>query len=86
MGADFYRVVEQVKKVLGANPLVMTMPIGREDEFVGVVDVLTRQAFYWDDSGLPENFEIKEIPADMVDDVEEYREMMIDLQLSKTTT
>lgn len=50
MGADFYRVVEQVKKVLGANPLVMTMPIGREDEFVGVVDVLTRQAFYWDDS------------------------------------
>jgi len=52
MGADFFRVVEQVKKVLGANPLVMTLPIGREDEFVGVVDVLTRQAFVWDDSGI----------------------------------
>ncbi|HAS6342252.1 TPA: elongation factor G [Vibrio vulnificus] len=78
MGADFFRVVEQVKKVLGANPLVMTLPIGREDEFVGVVDVLTRQAFVWDDSGLPENYEIKEIPADMVDQVEEYREMMIE--------
>lgn len=78
MGADFFRVVEQVKKVLGANPLVMTLPIGREDEFVGVVDVLTRQAFVWDDTGLPENYEIKEIPADMVDQVEEYREMMIE--------
>ncbi|EMN7253950.1 elongation factor G [Vibrio vulnificus] len=78
MGADFFRVVEQVKKVLGANPLVMTLPIGREDEFVGVVDVLSRQAFVWDDSGLPENYEIKEIPADMVDQVEEYREMMIE--------
>ncbi|KGK12597.1 elongation factor G [Vibrio navarrensis] len=78
MGADFFRVVEQVKKVLGANPLVMTLPIGREDEFVGVVDVLTRQAYVWDDSGLPENYEIKEIPADMVDQVEEYREMMIE--------
>ncbi|MGL4473148.1 MAG: elongation factor G [Shewanella sp.] len=78
MGADFLRVVGQIKKVLGANPLVMTLPIGREDEFVGVVDVLTRQAFVWDDSGLPENFEIKEIPEDMVDMVEEYREMMVE--------
>lgn len=56
----------------------MTLPIGREDEFVGVVDVLTRQAYVWDDSGLPENFEVKEVPADMVDQVEEYREMMIE--------
>lgn len=78
VGADFLRVVEQVEKVLGANPLVMTLPIGREDEFVGLVDLLTRQAFVWDDTGLPENFEIKEIPADMVDEVEEYREMMIE--------
>ncbi len=76
MGADFFRVVEQVKKVLGANPLVMTLPIGREDEFVGVVDVITRQAYVWDDSCLPEIFEVKEVPADMVDQVEEYREMM----------
>ncbi|WCE29129.1 elongation factor G [Vibrio sp. SCSIO 43137] len=78
IGADFFNVVEQVKNVLGANPLVMTLPIGREDNFVGVVDVLTRQAYVWDDSGLPENYEIKEIPADMVDDVEAYREEMIE--------
>ncbi|CAM2860487.1 MULTISPECIES: elongation factor G [Vibrio] len=78
MGADFLNVVEQVKKVLGANPLVMTLPIGREDDFVGVVDILNRQAYVWDDSGLPENYEVKEVPADMVDDVETYREMLIE--------
>ncbi|WP_318498520.1 elongation factor G [Photobacterium leiognathi] len=78
MGADFYRVVDQVKNVLGATPLVMTLPIGREEDFVGVVDVLTRQAYVWDDTGLPENYEIQEIPADMVDDVEAYREELVE--------
>ncbi|MDW6093692.1 elongation factor G [Vibrio rhizosphaerae] len=78
MGADFFNVVEQVKNVLAANPLVMTLPIGREDDFVGVVDVLNRQAYVWDDSGLPENYEIKDVPADMVDQVEEYRELLIE--------
>ncbi|MGF1693242.1 elongation factor G [Photobacterium kagoshimensis] len=78
MGADFFNVVDQVKKVLGATPLVMTLPIGREDDFVGVVDVLSRKAYVWDDTGLPENYEIQEIPADMVDDVEAYREEMIE--------
>ncbi|AWK81533.1 TPA: elongation factor G [Photobacterium damselae] len=78
MGADFYNVVDQVKNVLGATPLVMTLPIGREEDFVGVVDVLTRQAFVWDDTGLPENYEIKEIPADMIDDVEAYREELVE--------
>ncbi|MDX1301001.1 elongation factor G [Photobacterium sp.] len=78
MGADFFSVVDQIKKVLGATPLVMTLPIGREDDFVGVVDVLNRQAYVWDDTGLPENYEIKEVPADMVDDVEAYREEMIE--------
>jgi len=78
VGADFYRVVEQVKKVLGANPLVMTLPIGREDEFTGVVDVLTQKAFIWDDSGLPENYEVTDIPADLVDDAAAYREQLIE--------
>ena len=78
MGADFLRVVGQVEKVLGANPLVMTLPIGREDDFVGVVDILTKTAYFWDDSGLPENFEIKDIPADMVDDVNKYHEQLIE--------
>ena len=78
MGADFYRVTEQVRKVLGAVPLVMTLPIGIEDDFVGVVDVLTKQAYVWDDTGLPENYEIKDVPADMVDKVDEYHEMLIE--------
>lgn len=78
MGADFYRVVDQVKNVLGANPLVMTLPIGIEDDFKGVVDVLSQKAFIWDDSGLPENYEIVDIPADMVDDAQMYREQLIE--------
>ncbi|MEZ8193444.1 MULTISPECIES: elongation factor G [Vibrio] len=78
MGADFYNVVDQVKNVLGATPLVMVLPIGREDDFVGVVDLLSRKAYVWDDTGLPENYEIKDVPADMVDDVEAYREELIE--------
>jgi elongation factor G len=78
VGADFLKVVGQVEKVLGANPLVMTLPIGIEDEFSGIVDLLSKTAYQWDDSGLPENFEIIDIPADMVDQVEEYREMLIE--------
>jgi len=78
MGADFYRVVGQVEKVLGANPLVMTLPIGIEDEFCGVVDVLEKKAYVWDETGLPENYEVQDVPADMVDKVEEYHEMLIE--------
>ena len=81
MGADFYRVTDQVKKVLGAHPLIMTLPIGIEDDFVGVVDVLTQKAYIWDDTGLPENYEITDIPADMVDDAAIYREQMIETAL-----
>ncbi|WP_455223052.1 elongation factor G [Kaarinaea lacus] len=78
LGADFYRVVKQIKDVLGATPVVMTLPIGREDDFVGVVDVLTRQAYVWDDSGDPMNFTVQEVPADMADDLEQYREELIE--------
>lgn len=78
LGASFYRVTEQVKKVLGATPLIMVLPIGTEDEFSGVVDLLTRKAYVWDDTGLPENYSIEDVPADMVDQVEEYREKLIE--------
>ncbi|WP_163392946.1 elongation factor G [Enterovibrio norvegicus] len=78
MGADFFRVVKQTKDVLAANPLVMVLPIGIEDEFCGVVDLLTRKAYVWDDSGLPENYEVKDVPEDMLDQVEEYREMLVE--------
>ena len=78
MGADFYRVTEQVRKVLGATPLIMTLPIGIEDEFCGVVDVLTKKAYIWDETGLPENYTIEDVPADMVEKTEEYHEMLIE--------
>ncbi|MBB1456888.1 MULTISPECIES: elongation factor G [Pseudoalteromonas] len=78
MGADFYRVTEQVRKVLGATPLIMTLPIGIEDEFCGVVDVLTKKAYIWDETGLPENYTIEDVPADMVDKVDEYYEMLVE--------
>ncbi len=78
VGADFYRVVKQIEDVLGANPLVMVLPIGIEDNFVGVVDLLTRKAWIWDDSGQPENYKIEEPPADMMDAVEEWREKLIE--------
>jgi len=78
MGADYYRVVDQVEKILGAKPLVMVLPIGTESNFVGVVDLLTRKAWVWDDSGDPMNYQIQEVPADMKDDVESYREQLIE--------
>jgi elongation factor G len=81
LGANFYRVAAQVEKVLGARPLVMTLPIGEEDNFVGVVDVLSQKAYVWDDSGQPENYTIEDIPADMVDDAAAYREQMIETAL-----
>lgn len=78
LGANFYRVVKQVEDVLGANPLVMVLPIGEEDDFTGVVDLLTRKAWVWDNSGDPTNYEIQDVPADMVDQVEEWREKLIE--------
>jgi elongation factor G len=78
IGADFYRVVKQVEEVLGAVPVVMTLPIGTEDEFVGVVDLLTEKAWVWDNSGDPMNYVIQDVPADMVELVKEWREKMID--------
>lgn len=78
IGADFFRVVEQIKKVLGAKPLVMTLPIGTEDNFVGVVDLIKQKAFIWDDTGLPENFTEAEIPDDLKEKAAQYREQLIE--------
>ncbi|MGA1262442.1 MAG: elongation factor G [Prochlorothrix sp.] len=86
MGADFFRVVKQVETVLAAKPLVMTLPIGVESEFTGVIDVLTRKAWIWDDSGDPMNYTIQDVPADMVDDVEAYREQLIEMAVEQDDT
>jgi elongation factor G len=78
VGADFLRVVGQVENILAANPLVMVLPIGREEGFIGVVDLLTRKSHIWPDPGNPEKFEIGDVPEDMVDLVEEWREKLIE--------
>lgn len=83
MGADFYRVVDQVKNVLAAKPLVMVLPIGIEDGFKGVVDLLTMKAWIWDESGLPENYEIVDIPADMQEKAEQYRSELIETAIEQ---
>ena len=78
VGADFYRVVKQIKDVLAATPLVMTLPIGVEDNFTGVIDLLERKAWIWGGRDDPSDYEITDVPADMQDTVEEWREKLIE--------
>ena len=83
LGADFYKVVDQIENVLGANPLVMTLPIGEEDNFIGIVDLLTKKAWIWDDSGNPENYKLEEVPSNLMPKVDEYREKLIETALEQ---
>ena len=83
VGADFLRVVKQVKDILGANALVMVLPIGVEDDFKGVVDLLTRKAWVWGDSEDPTNFEIVDPPEDMQTLIEEWREKLVETALEQ---
>ena len=83
VGADFYRVVKQVEDVLGANPLVMVLPIGIENEFTGVVDLLTRKAWIWEGIGDASNYKIEEPPEDMADAIEEWREKLIETAIEQ---
>jgi elongation factor G len=78
VGADFLRVVKQVKDILGANALVMVLPIGIEDDFKGVVDLLTRKAWIWGGDDDPTNFEIVDPPEEMEASIEEWRENLIE--------
>ena len=83
VGADFYRVVDQVRNVLAAKPLVMVLPIGEQENFKGVVDLLTRKSYIWDDSGDPLNFVVGDVPADMEDKVEQYRSDLIETAIEQ---
>ena len=83
MGADFYRVVKQVDTILAAKPIIMTLPVGVEGDFIGVVDLLTRKAWIWDESGDPMNYTIQEVPTAMADDVETYREQLVELAVEQ---
>jgi elongation factor G len=83
MGADFFRVVKQVEDVLGAHPLVMVLPIGIEEDFKGCVDLLTRKAWIWDNEEDTTAFRLEDAPADMADQIEEYREMLVETALEQ---
>ncbi len=83
IGADYFRVVKQVENVLAAKPLVMVLPIGTEGDFIGVVDLLTRKAWVWDESGDPMNYEVKDVPDNMKDDVETWREQLVEMAVEQ---
>ncbi|RIY01506.1 elongation factor G [Aureimonas flava] len=77
-GADFYRCVDMVKTRLGAKPIVVQLPIGAENEFKGVVDLIEMNALVWRDESLGAQWDVVEIPADLQDKAVEYRELMIE--------
>ncbi len=77
-GANFLRVVEQVRKRLGAFPLPIQLPIGAEDTFKGVIDLISMKAIYWNESDLGVTYEEAEIPEALVDDCQSWREKVIE--------
>jgi len=77
-GADFLRVVEQIKKRLGANAVPLQLPIGAEEKFEGVVDLVKMKAIYWDDATQGMSFEERAIPAAMIDACNEWREKLVE--------
>ncbi|HBX50552.1 MAG: translation elongation factor G [Bacteroidetes bacterium RIFOXYA12_FULL_35_11] len=77
-GADFYGVLHQIEKKLGANPVAFQIPIGVEDTFTGVVDLITRQATIWTEEDLGATFTVVEIPEELKETVEEYREKLVE--------
>jgi elongation factor G len=78
MGANFLRVVQQVKDRLGAQAVPIQLPIGAEEDFVGVVDLVRMKAIYWDEASKGMSFTLGEIPDDMLDQCAEWREKMIE--------
>lgn len=77
-GADFLRVVEQTHERLGANPVPVQLPIGAEEKFEGVIDLIRMRAVFWDDSNLGTSYEARDIPSDLLADAEVWRDKMIE--------
>ena len=82
-GADFYRCVDMIVDRLGAQPLVLQLPIGSEAEFKGVVDLVAMKAIVWQDESLGAKFDIVDIPADLADKAAEYREKLVELAVEQ---
>ena len=78
-GADFYEVVRQVKEVLGAKPCPIQIPIGAEEKFKGVVDLIKMEAIYWHDETMGSEYSIEQIPADLLAEAEEWRDKMLEV-------
>ncbi len=78
-GADFYEVVRQVKDVLGAKPCPIQIPIGAEEKFKGVIDLVTMKAILWHDETMGAQYSVEEIPVDLLAEAEEWREKMLEI-------
>ncbi len=85
-GADFFNVVNDIKEKLGANPVPLQVPIGAEDNFKGVVDLITNQAIVWNEADKGMTFEVIDIPEDIKDDVDQYREALVEAVASYDDT
>lgn len=78
VGADFYRVIEQIKTRLGGNPVPLVIPIGKEDDFEGVIDLVTMKAIYWDEASQGMQYDEREIPTELQEKAAEYREHLVE--------
>ena len=77
-GADFFEVVRQMKDILGANPCVVAIPIGAEEKFKGIVDLIQMKAIYWHDETMGADYSVEEIPAELQAEAEEWRGKMLE--------
>ena len=77
-GANYYEVVRQLKDVLGANPCPIQIPIGAEETFKGVVDLIKMKAIFWHDETMGAEYSVEEIPADLQAEAEEWRDKMLE--------
>ena len=77
-GADFFETVQQMKDILGANPVPVQIPIGAEENFKGVVDLIKMKAILWHDETMGAEYDVEEIPADLVDEANEWRDKMLE--------
>ena len=77
-GADFFGTVQQMDEMLGANPIAVQIPIGAEENFKGIVDLIKMKAMFWHDETMGAEYELEDIPADLVDQAKEYRDKMIE--------
>ena len=77
-GADFFETVRQMNEILGANPIVIQIPIGAEENFKGLVDLIKMKAIVWHDETMGAEYDVEEIPAELVDEAEEWRDKLLE--------